>query len=116
MNSQVGAWIRSNAATNPLRGRIDRVYGFGYSQTGGYLNTYANAIHKLATLDDGRPVYDGYFITVAGGGFVGMTAINQCVAAPPVGDPRRETGNLGVPIMRAMSLSDFVGGIAAAAP
>jgi hypothetical protein len=116
MNSQVGAWIRSNAATNPLRGRIDRVYGFGYSQTGGYLNTYANAIHKLATLDDGRPVYDGYFITVAGGGFVGMTAINQCVAAPPVGDPRRETGNLGVPIIRAMSLSDFVGGIAARRP
>jgi hypothetical protein len=116
MNSQVGAWIRSNAATNPLRGAIDRVYGFGYSQTGGYLNTYANAIHKLATLDGGAPVFDGYFITVAGGGFVGMTPINQCVPAPPVGDPRRETGNLGVPIMRAMSLSDFVGGIAARRP
>ena len=82
MNSQVGAWIRSNAATNPLRGAISKVYGFGYSQTGGYLNTYANAIHKLATLDSGAPVYDGYFITVAGGGFVGLTAINQCVRGP----------------------------------
>ncbi len=116
MNSQVGAWIRSNAATNPMRGAISKVYGFGYSQTGGYLNTYANAIHKLATLDSGAPVYDGYFITVAGGGFVGLTAINQCVAVPPVGDPRRETGNLGVPIIRAMSLSDFVQGIAARRP
>ena len=116
MNSQVGAWIRSNAATNPLRGAISKVYGFGYSQTGGYLNTYANAIHKLATLDSGAPVYDGYFITVAGGGFVGLTAINQCVSAPPVGDPRRETGNLGVPIIRAMSLSDFVVGIAGRRP
>ena len=49
MNSQVGAWLKSNATSNPLRGAIDKVYGFGYSQTGGYLNTYANAIHKLAT-------------------------------------------------------------------
>jgi hypothetical protein len=112
MNSQVGAWIRSGAATNPLRGVISRVYGFGYSQTGGYLNTYTNAIHKLATLDNGAPVYDGYFIAVAGGGFVGLSPINNCDAAPPVGDPRRETGNLGVPIIRAMSLSDFVSGIA----
>ena len=116
MNSQVGAWIRSNATSNPLRGAINKVYGFGYSQTGGYLNTYANAIHKLATLESGAPVYDGYFITVAGGGFVGLTAINQCVPVPPVGDPRRETGNLGVPIMRAMSLSDFVSGIAGRRP
>ena len=108
INSQVGAWIRSTAASNPLRGAITRVYGFGYSQTGGYLNTYANAIHKLATLDDGAPVYDGYFITVAGGGFVGLVPINACAATPPVGDPRHATGDLGVPIIRAMSLSDFV--------
>ena len=116
MNSQVGAWIRSNASTNPLRGAITKVYGFGYSQTGGYLNTYANAIHKLATLDSGAPVYDGYFITVAGGAFVGQVPINACTTAPPVGDPRRETGNLGVPIIRAMSLSDYVSGIAGRRP
>ena len=116
MNSQVGAWIRSSASTNPLRGAISKVYGFGYSQTGGYLNTYVNAIHKLATLDSGAPVFDGYFIAVAGGGFVGLAAINQCTPTPPVGDPRRETGNLGVPIIRAMSLSDFVAGIAARRP
>ena len=96
MNSQVGAWIRSSASTNPLRGAISKVYGFGYSQTGGYLNTYTNAIHKLATLDSGAPVFDGYFIAVAGGGFVGLNAINQCThgaaggrPAPRDGQPRR---------------------------
>lgn len=113
INSQVGAWIRSNASTNPLRGAITKVYGFGYSQTGGYLNTYANAIHTLATLDNGAPVYDGYFIAVAGGSFVGLVPINACRSTPPVGDLRHQTGNLGVPIIRAMSLSDFVSGIAA---
>src|SRR4029453_6108147 len=39
VNSQVAAWIRSRAPSNPFRraGRALRVYGFGYSQTGGYL-------------------------------------------------------------------------------
>ena len=117
MNSQVGAWIRSSASTNPLRGAITKVYGFGYSQTGGYLNTYTNAIHKLAT--PGRAERRSSTATSSpsrGGGFVGLNAINQCTQAPPVGDPRRETGNLGVPIIRAMSLSDFVAGIAARRP
>jgi hypothetical protein len=108
MNSQVGAWLKSAAATNPLRGRIDKLYGFGYSQTANYLSTYANAIHKLATLENGAPLYDGYFITVS----AGVTAINQCVAAPGINDPRRANLNVGVPVIRAMSLSDFTGSIA----
>jgi alpha/beta hydrolase family protein len=39
VNSQVAAWIRSRASSNPFRfaRRALRVYGFGYSQTGGYL-------------------------------------------------------------------------------
>ena len=92
MNSQVGAWIRSTASTNPLRGAISKVYGFGYSQTGGYLNTYTNAIHKLATLDSGAPVFDGYFIAVAGGGFVGLNAINQCTHGAAGGRPAPRDG------------------------
>ena len=64
---------RSNATHQPAAGAISKVYGFGYSQTGGYLNTYTNAIHKLGDADSGAPVYDGYFIAVAGGGFVGLT-------------------------------------------
>jgi hypothetical protein len=113
MNSQVGAWLKSNDPVNPLRGVIKRAYGFGYSQTGGYLNTYTNAIAKNALLDTGKPVYDGYFIANAGGSFVGLVPINQCASNPPIGDPRRNTGNLGVPIIRAMSQSDYLSGIAA---
>jgi hypothetical protein len=76
MNSQVAAWLRSNAASNPLRGVITHVFGFGYSQTGGFLNTYANAIHQLASQANGKPVYDGYFISVAAPNFVGVVPIN----------------------------------------
>ena len=90
INSQVAAWLKSNAATNPLRGHIDKAYGFGYSQTGGFLNTYVNAIHPLANDANGKPIYDGYFITVAGGSFVGIVPINACRQAPPLSDPRRD--------------------------
>src|SRR3954469_25177990 len=111
MNSQVAAWLRSTAASNPLRGRIDKVLGFGYSQTGGYLNTYVNAIHKLASQASGAPMFDGYFIAVAAPGFVGLNAINNCSGTPSATDPRQATGNQGVPIIRAMSQSDYLTGI-----
>jgi hypothetical protein len=110
INSQVGAWLESRARSNPLRGSVDRLLGFGYSQTGGYLNTYVNAIHPLAH------VFDGYLIEVAGGAFVGLVPINQCEPAPPVTDPRRQIVNAGVPVMRAMSQSDYLIGIASRRP
>jgi Alpha/beta hydrolase domain len=116
INSQVGKWIQSDAKSNPLRHTIDRVYGFGYSQTGGYLNTYVNAIHPLDVARDGRPIYDGYFITVAGGGFVGLVPINSCRTTPPASDPRHATANVGVPVIRAMSQSDYLAGITARRP
>jgi hypothetical protein len=111
MNSQVAAWLRSNAASNPLRGAITHVFGFGYSQTGGFLNTYANAIHQLASQANGKPMYDGYFISVAAPGFVGVVPINACSGNIGATDPRQATGNQGVPIIRAMSQSDYISGI-----
>lgn len=125
INTQVGAWLKSNAASNPLaygRGArraadVDKAYGFGYSQTGGYLINYINAIHPLATAaNGGAPVYDGYLVTVAGGGFAGAYPINQCVGAPPVNDPRRQIRNVGVPVIQIMSQSDYLRGIGSRRP
>ena len=62
--SQVGAWVRGHARSNPLR-RVRKVYGFGYSQTGGYLYDYINAIHPRVVAEDGRPPFDGYIVAVA---------------------------------------------------
>jgi hypothetical protein len=53
---------------------------------------------------------------VAGGAFVGAVPINQCEAAPPTGDPRRQLRDVGVPVMRIMSQSDYLLGIAARRP
>jgi hypothetical protein len=114
--SQVGAWLRSGARSNPLANRVEHAYGFGYSQTGGYLVDYINAINPRVVQTDGRPIYDGYIVAVAGGAFVGAVPLNQCQAAPPANDPRRQFSNVGVPVMRIMSQSDYLAGILARRP
>jgi hypothetical protein len=124
INSQVGAWLRSADESNPLtygrkqrrRSRVEKAYGFGYSQTGGYLVNYINAIHPRVVESDGKPMFDGYIVGVAGGAFVGAVPINQCEPAPPVDDPRRQLRNVGVPAMRIMSQSDYLLGIASRRP
>ncbi|KNC18924.1 hypothetical protein AC792_09480 [Arthrobacter sp. RIT-PI-e] len=114
--SQVGAWLRSDAATNPLRygaptTRVEHAYGFGYSQTGGFLVNYINGVHPRVVESDGAPIYDAYLVAVAGGAFAGAYPMNQCEAAPPVDDERRQFQDVGVPVMRMMSQSDYLRGI-----
>jgi hypothetical protein len=106
--SQVGAWLRSDARTNPLAHRVRHAYGFGYSQTGGYLVDYINAIQPRVVASDGRPMYDGYIVGVAGANFVGAVPINQCSPAPRVPDPRLVIRNAGVPVIKLMSQSDYL--------
>ena len=114
--SQVGAWLRSDDAANPLRygeptTQVEHAYGFGYSQTGGYLVNYINGVHPLVLQADGKPIYDAYIVAVAGGAFAGAYPMNQCEPTPPAGDARRQFKEVGVPIMRMMSQSDYLLGI-----
>jgi hypothetical protein len=121
--SQVGTWLKSRATTNPLaygRGarranEVEHAYGFGYSQTGGYLVNYVNAVNPLVVKDEGKGIYDGYIVGVAGGNFAGAYPINQCVPAPP-DDARRQFKDVGVPVMRIMSQSDYLRGITSRRP
>lgn len=109
--SQVGRLVREGGAASPIGYRTREVYGFGYSQTGGYFYDYINAVRPLSVLPGNRQVYDGYIVAVAGGAFAGAYPINQCVAAPPL-DERRQFTNVGVPIIHVMSQSDYLIGIA----
>jgi hypothetical protein len=91
---------------------VKNVYAWGYSQTGSYLYTYVNAIQPLVVAADGRPMFDAYLIAVASG----PSPINQCAAPIAAGDPRRMIRNAGVPVVRVMSGSDYLSGIAARRP
>ena len=118
--TQVGAWLKSNAVTNPLRygratTRVTHNYGFGYSQTGGYLVNYINAITPRVVAS-GAPVYDGYVVGVAGGAFAGAYPMHQCEPAPPADDPRRQISGVSVPVLRIMSQSDYLTGIGSRRP
>jgi hypothetical protein len=98
MFTQVGAWVRSSDASNPFASStkgsqkatpVRHVYGFGYSQTGGFMFDYVNAIQPLVVASDGKPMFDGYIVAVASGRFVGLVPINQCERTPSsTTDPR----------------------------
>jgi alpha/beta hydrolase family protein len=118
--TQVAAWLKSRDAANPLTygvgarlaHPVQHLYAWGYSQTGSYLYTYVNAIHPLTVKADGKPMFDAYVIAMSSG----PSAINQCAAAIPAGDPRRMVRDAGVPVVRVMSGSDYLTGIAARRP
>ncbi len=118
MMTQISNLVRSKSASNPIsyeprKVKSDlKVYGFGYSQTGGFMYDYINAIQPLVVGATGRAAYDGYIVAVAGGAFAGAYPLNQCEAAPPVNDPRRQFSNAGTPIIHVMSQSDYLSGIA----
>jgi hypothetical protein len=117
IHSQVGAWLKSADPSNPLTygGRASRpkfLIAWGYSQTGFFLYNYVNAIHPLDVKANGKPIFDAYLIAMASG----PGAINQCATAPPAGDARRQIKNVGVPVIRVMSQSDYLTGIAARRP
>jgi hypothetical protein len=108
--SQTAAWLKSRDPSNPLV--VQHLYAWGYSQTGGFLYTYVNAIHPLDVKANGKPLFDGYLIAMASG----PTPIHQCASPIPDGDSRRQIKNAGVPVIRVMSQSDYLRGIAARRP
>ncbi len=119
MYTQLGAWLRNDDASNPFRyggaagaHPVERLYGWGYSQTGSFLYTYINAIHPLVVNATGKTPYDGYIVAVASG----PSSINQCAERLAEGDPRRQFKNVGVPIFRIMTQSDYLRTVSARRP
>ena len=114
---QVGAWLRSGEKSNPLAygttSTLARyLIAWGYSQSGGMLHTYANAIHPLDVADRVRPVFDAYLIAAA----TGPVPIHQCAAPVPADDDRRQLKDVGVPVIRVMTQSDYLPNIRARLP
>lgn len=116
INRQVAQWLKNPGANNPLSygttsgaHPVARLYAWGYSQTGGYLYTYVNAIHPLDVKQFGKPLFDAYLIAVASG----PSPIHQCFAPLPAGDSRRVIKDVGVPVIRVMSQSDYLPSVGA---
>ena len=104
VDDEVGVLLRSSSKENPLLDISPRhIIAAGYSQTGGYLVTFANALHRVLRLGDGAPVFDGY-LNAAGSN---AAPINQCAAPLDDDDPRRRVQPRDVPFIAVMTESDF---------
>jgi hypothetical protein len=65
--SQVGALLKSKSKANPLYGyKVEYLYATGYSQTCALIITYINAMHEVTTVNENKPIYDGYLPFAAG--------------------------------------------------
>lgn len=103
--AQAGALLRSSSKENPLLlYPAQHFVAAGYSQSGGYVVTYANALHSRLRLGGGGPVYDAYF---NGAGRQGNVPINQCAAPLPEDDPRRAVMPREVPFVAVMTQTEF---------
>ena len=104
--SQVGALLKSSTAGAPLaKFAVTRTYLVGYSQSGMFLRTYSGAIHPLAKLANGKPVYDGYIIGAA----PGPVPLNQCAPQIEATDPRYLAHPSDVPVIAVITQSDVIG-------
>ncbi len=64
--SHVGAVVESSPPQALLAGlAVRRSCLIGYSQSWMFLKTYIGAIYPLASLENGRPIYDGYMVGAA---------------------------------------------------
>lgn len=105
MVSQIGALARDTSDGSPFAGYdVKYVFGTGESQTGFFINTYANNFAENATLADGGKVYDG-FLSASGAGRT--VPISQCVEAMAADDPRGQLPVEHVPFIRADAQGDI---------
>lgn len=95
MLSQVGAALKSGAGLNAR-------YLYMTSQ-GADVLTYAAAIETHATLDNGKPVYDGFVIKTPGG----VGRIRRCAPPVPRGDARQTVHNIGVPVIEVVAQGEI---------
>jgi hypothetical protein len=99
--AQAGALLRSSSKENPLLALNPlRFIAAGYGLGGGYLSTYADALHAWQRLGDGAPIFDGY-VNVAG---LNAVAIDPCAAA--VSEVRAAAAPRDVPYVMVLAESD----------
>jgi len=109
MLSELGALLKTPAvADNPLAGfDVQRVVMIGYSQSAAYQVTYANSFHDMATLPNGQPVYDGYYISAGGGSAKHATGPGLAIENLPPGDARN-LADVDAPVIRFQNQTEVV--------
>ena len=102
--SQVAAALKSGAPNGPLGGMKGQFVYMTAGLQGPDVVTYLDDIHPLATLENGKPAYDGYLLHHAGP----AGRISACAAAPPRDDPRAKIAIVNVPVINVVAEGDVI--------
>jgi hypothetical protein len=93
MLSQVGALLKSNVPARPLASlRVQNVYMTTQNVD---MVTYMNAIQTHTSLENGKPIYDGFLMKSP----LAPAKINRCATTPAKDDRRSIIRNVGVPVI-----------------
>lgn len=103
MLTQLAALLRSREASNPLGRPASYLYAFGYSQTGGYVGTYATDFQPHERLPGGKPPFDGFIQ----GGSAGPGRLNQCSETLANDDPHSLIRS-ATPFIRLTTMTDYI--------
>lgn len=101
--AQAGALLRSASKENPLAAlHPQRVILAGHGEAGGYVVSWANAMHPRWRLVGGSPVFDGY-LDVSG---TRAQPLNPCAPALADNDPRNGVLPREAPFVAVMTQGD----------
>ena len=102
MLSQLGALLKSNVPTRPLASlRVQNVYMTTQNVD---MVTYMNAIQTHTSLENGKPIYDGFLMKSP----LAPARINRCATAPAKNDSRSIIRNVGVPVIGIASQGEVL--------
>jgi len=87
---------------------VERVIMGGYSQSAAYQVTYANSFHADATMPDGSPIYDGYYIAAGGPRAKQVNRIPPAEESLSAGDARNLVV-VDVPVIRFQTQTEIIG-------
>ena len=116
--AQAGALLKSKDPANPLAGyRVERTYAAGWSFTGSLWRTYVNeGFHEEYRMPEGSPIFDGYLQGISsssvGGGYNPLSDDNVL----PLGNPRRVTRTVDVPVIELFSENEAITNLGPQAP
>jgi hypothetical protein len=109
MMTQVGELVKSGGNPhNPFQGfDVERLIMVGYSQSASYQVTYANSFHERSRMSNGRPVYDGYYISAGGARAKDVTGASAATENLPAGDLRNLI-QVDAPVIRFQTQTEVV--------
>jgi hypothetical protein len=116
--AQTGALLKSKDKSNPLAAyNVQRIYCAGWSFTGSLWRVYINeGFHDEYRMPNGSPIFDGYLLGISSSTFSGGYDPLNNDQNLPVGNPRRVTKSVDVPVIEQMSENEAITNFGPQAP